>query len=71
MAQFTINIPDNKVQLVLDAFAGMRGIQPTATAVKKEITDEIKQVVKDYKIMRLRQGQETSVSQSDMEVDFD
>ena len=68
MAEMKITIPDDKVQLVLAAFAEMRGIQATPQAVKKEITDEIKDVVKRYKLQRLEQGRETSVSQADITV---
>ena len=71
MAELKITIPDNKIQLVLDAFAEMRGIEATPQAIKKEIINEIKQTVKRYKIQRLMQGQEQSITQSDMEVDLD
>jgi len=50
MAELKITIPTGKVQLVLDAFADARGIPATAEAVKKEITDEIKSVVKSYQV---------------------
>lgn len=63
MAKITINIPDDKVQLVLEAFADSRGIDPTKAMVKKELTDEIKAVVKRY---RLKQ---TAQTMSDVEVD--
>ena len=68
MASITLTISDDKVQLVLDAFAAVRGISATATAVKKELVDEIKNVVKQYKLQRLASGQESSLTQSGMEV---
>lgn len=70
MPEIKITIPDDKVQLVLDAFAEMRGINPTPQAVKKELTDEIKMVVKNYKLQRLARGQEASVSLADLEVNI-
>ena len=70
MAQIVITIPDDKVQLVLDAFANVRGIPNTPSAVKKELTDEIKTVVKRYKLRRLETGQDATVSQDDMRVDL-
>jgi len=69
MAELKITIPDNKVQLVLDAFAEMRGVEATPQAVKKEITDEIKEVVKRYKLQRLAQGRDQSISQADLSID--
>lgn len=71
MAELKITIPNDKVQLVLEAFAFIRGIQATPQAVKKEIIDEIKYVVKQYKWKRFESGQEQSISQSDMNVDAD
>jgi len=68
MAELKITIPDDKVQLVLDAFANQRGIDATAQAVKKEFTDEIKLVVRTYKCYQLEQGQVQLISQSDIEV---
>lgn len=69
MAELRITIPNDKVQLVLDAFADRYGIEPTPQAVKQEIIGEIKTVVKQYKLKRLAVGQDHSVSQEDMEVD--
>ena len=48
MAQLIINIPDNKVDLVLKAFAARRGINKSQSAFKTEIISEIKSVVKWY-----------------------
>ena len=58
MAELKITIPDDKVQLVLEAFADIRGIDPTVEKVKKEITDEIKSVVKRYKLKLEAQSME-------------
>lgn len=68
MAELRIAIPDNKVQLILDAFAAMRGIEATPQAFKAEIVREIKYVVKRYKVERLALGQEASVSQADFDL---
>ena len=70
MAELKIAIPNDKVQLVLDAYADVRGIDPTASALKAEFISEIKQTVKRYKLKMIASGQETSVSQSDMQVDI-
>lgn len=48
MAELRITISDDKVQLVLDAFAWRTGIDPTPAAFKAEMIGQIKQVVKRY-----------------------
>ena len=70
MAEIKITIPNDKVQLVLDAFAAARGIPATPTAVKQEFIDEIKAVVKRYKVGELEGGRVATVSQDDMKVDL-
>ena len=49
MAQLNINIPDNKVAIILEAFHEVRGIDETPAAFKAEIINEIKQTVKNYR----------------------
>ena len=56
MAQIIITIPDDKVTLVLDAFAGQRGIEPTSAAVKAELVREIKATVRAYQRDELLKG---------------
>ncbi|KKN21006.1 hypothetical protein LCGC14_0929770 [marine sediment metagenome] len=68
MAEIKITIPNDRVQLVLDAFASERGIAKTPAALKGELTDEIKSVVKRYKLGRLEKGQDAMVTVEDMEV---
>lgn len=68
MAELVITIPDDKVQLILDSFHGMRGIDPTPQAFKAEVINEIKQTVRQYKARQLLEGHE--VSQADMECDL-
>ena len=70
MAELKVTIPDDKVQLVLAAYAYLLDIEPTPEAVKQVIINDIKGVVKRYKLRRLESGQEDSVSQSDMEVEI-
>lgn len=52
MAQLVINIPDDKIDLVLTAFAEQRGIEATSTAFKAEIIGEIRQTVRHYQARR-------------------
>jgi len=53
MAELKITIPDDKVQLVLDAFADARGIAATPAALKKEFVGEIKNVVNRYQLKQV------------------
>lgn len=71
MAELKIQIPNNKVALVLEAFHEVRGIDPTPQAFKAEIINEIKEVVKRYKVMRFQSGTDDSISQADVEVEMD
>ena len=76
MAELRITIPDAKVQLVLEAFTRVRGIGTdgeiaTPAEFKAEIINEIKEVVKRYKVMRFQFGQDDSISQADIEVEMD
>lgn len=56
MAELKITIPDDKENSVLAAFADARGIEATLEAVKKELTDEIKDIVKRYEIKQVAQA---------------
>ncbi len=56
MAQLNINIPNNKINLILEAFTKMRGIGKlgqiaTPTEFKQEIINEIKHTVRRYRAM--------------------
>ena len=61
MAQLNINIPDNKVAIILEAFQSVRGIEPTPAAFKAEIINEIKQTVKNYRA-RLKQQEDPDIA---------
>ena len=52
MALLNINIPDNKVSIILVAFHKVRGIDETPAAFKAEIINEIKGTVKRYRAMQ-------------------
>ena len=68
MARLKINIPNDKVPLVLAAY-GRPGQSATPEEVRQEIISEIKKKVKDYQMMRLRVGQVNSISQAELTVD--
>lgn len=66
MADIILTIPDNKIQLVLDAFASMKGWENSgetkAQFAKKMVANYIKSVVSSYE----RQQLENTFSGSDI-----
>ncbi len=68
MAQLNINIPNDKINLILEAFTRVRGIgtngqTATPAEFKQEIIREIKHTVKQFKAM------ETMVEDPDIAMD--
>jgi len=53
MAELNIAIPDNKVDLVLEAYAAIKGIEATSQAFKAEIINDIKHTVNKYQTQKL------------------
>lgn len=49
MATLTITIPDDKLELVLTAFATRRGIEPTLPALRQEFAQEIRKTVRQWR----------------------
>jgi hypothetical protein len=45
-----ITIPENKLSIIIAAFTAETGIEPTPSALKKEIINSIKRVVRTYMI---------------------
>tara|TARA_Y100000310_G_C20485226_1_gene716561 strand:+ start:740 stop:955 length:216 start_codon:yes stop_codon:yes gene_type:complete len=70
MGELKIIIPDDKIQLVADAFADIRGTKSTMEAVKQDITNDVKSVVKRHKLKRMETGQDIELRAADMTVDI-